>query len=130
MTDNIEKTKRMIEVMQAYVDGAPIEFAIGNGGGYRDQTKPTWNWFSYNYRVAETPDSIDWGHIDKKFNYVARDASGTVWAYSHKPYHGETCWSCLTEEAVERRIDNLIVSYKQGTVPWHKSLVFRPGFEE
>lgn len=48
---NIDK---MIEVMQAYKDGAEIEYSLRPYTGYwNDAATPTWSWDSIDYRIKE-----------------------------------------------------------------------------
>ena len=42
--NNKEKTKEYIKVMQAYVDGAAIEFKLD--GGWHSTNTPIWDWQS------------------------------------------------------------------------------------
>ena len=49
-------TKQKIEVLQAYLDGKPIQ--IGTGSQWVDYTEgsePLWKWSSFNYRVKPEP---------------------------------------------------------------------------
>lgn len=52
-------TKQKIEVMQAYVDGKPIEVAIKGECGRPiawsliATENPNWNWAVYDYRIAQ-----------------------------------------------------------------------------
>lgn len=48
-----EETKRMIEVMQAYVDGKPTEVAVVHSGRWQAAKVPAWDWLHYDYRVKE-----------------------------------------------------------------------------
>lgn len=51
--DHIERTKRMIEVMQAYVDGEEIEFKSNSIGVWKKTKNPGWYWNEWNYRIAD-----------------------------------------------------------------------------
>src|SRR5690606_17810206 len=80
MNDHIERTKRMIEVMQAYVDGYAIETCYGI------VDNPSWEWdSSYKYRIAKTPDTINWDHVAPEFKYMARDENGIPFLYRNRP---------------------------------------------
>ena len=51
-----EETKRMIEVMQAWVDGAEIQLRLKiNNGSWMDIDAPEWSWAGTNYRVKPVP---------------------------------------------------------------------------
>lgn len=113
--DHIERTKRMIEVMQAYVDGENIETCYGA------VDNPGWMWDSTDkYRISKTPDSINWDHVAPEFKYMMRGLND-VDAFLFKknpPSVGEGFVSA-----------SLFSSYKRGTVDWKDSLVMRPGCE-
>ena len=56
---NIEETKAAIKVMQAYVDGKPIEHKAISGSGIYYNTLPAcWNWSDFTYRIAE-PEPVE-----------------------------------------------------------------------
>ena len=54
-------TKEKIEVMQAWLDGEPIEFCYQTLDGYSEWTvlktkdEPIWSWDAYKYRVKSKP---------------------------------------------------------------------------
>lgn len=49
----------MIEVMQAYRDGAKIETKIkGATGVWAEAAHPLWEWFSKDYRVKKEPRTL------------------------------------------------------------------------
>lgn len=56
---NIDETKKAIEVMQAYVDGAEIETQPQNKDVEDWVTlttvKPSWNWKTEDYRIKPKP---------------------------------------------------------------------------
>lgn len=117
--DHIERTKRMIEVMQAYVDGEKIETCYGI------VDNPNWEWdYTDRYRIAKTPDTINWGHVAPEFKYMARDMHGRALLYQNKPRMLETVWV-----GHPNTFADYFSSYRKGTVDWKDSLVIRPGCE-
>ncbi len=55
---NREDTKQIIEVMQAYVDGAEIEIVFDTerfDSGFDIAKDPTWNWDAVEYRIKPKP---------------------------------------------------------------------------
>ena len=52
---NIEDTKKMILVMQAYVDGKSIECKPSTQEHYMRAGSPAWHFGAYNYRVKPEP---------------------------------------------------------------------------
>lgn len=128
-SSHIERTKRMIEVMQAYVDGKEIEYKPSSIGFWRITENPGWYWDDWDYRIAETktPDSINWDHVAPEFKYMARDAWGEVWLYKDKPEMHNRIWYLDDTIMVEATSH---VSCVRGTVDWKDSLVIRPGAED
>lgn len=51
-----ETTKKQIEVMQAYVNGMPIESKLATAGDacWKYSESPFWNWYGFDYRVIKT----------------------------------------------------------------------------
>lgn len=121
--DHIERTKRMIETMQAYVDGERIESNLSG-----ECPMPAWQWLSDNtYRIAKTSDSINWDHVAPEFKWMARDKHGGAYLYNGEPKIGDkdswvgTGWTFISCKCFS--------SYRKGTVDWKESLVIRPGCE-
>lgn len=118
-----EATRRKIEIMQAYVDGKPIECRIPPSGEFFiSHSSPCWAWDVHDYRIATIPDSIDWSHVAPEWKYMARDRSGSVYLYSKKPDIKGSCWDAMGDYLLAENF----ASFKQGTVDWENSLVIRP----
>lgn len=47
-------TEEKIKVMQAYVGGRKIEWTGRGNDCWEDTSKPTWNWYKYNYRIKKS----------------------------------------------------------------------------
>lgn len=75
-----EETKRMIEVMQAYVDGAEIEYRDSDGGNW-DRTQPCWIWSDYNYRIVDPYAKLKAAAEDptKQIRCIAPMAANNEW---------------------------------------------------
>lgn len=124
--DHIERTKRMIEVMQAYVDGERLEARLKRDPNIWVRAgSPVWNFEDHDYRVAKIPDTINWDHVAPEFKYMARDKSGFGYLHKDKPSIKDIFWNS------DSRIENTdqFSSYRKGTVDWKESLVIRPGCE-
>lgn len=126
MNDHIERTKRMIEVMQAYVDGEEIEVNRGDGFWLPYSGHFPFN-SAHHYRIAKTPDSINWDHVAPEFKYMARDQDGYSYLYNGYPSPTGGIW--CTFECLRPLSTFAFSSYKRGTVDWKDSLVIRPGAE-
>lgn len=124
MTDHIEKTKAMIDVMQAYVDGKQIIGRKYCTNGWVEQTwHPSWNWTDIEFKVATTPDTIDWSHVAPEWKYMARDRDGNVYMYNNEPRISVNAWSWHNGEVTPAMT---FASYRRGTCDWKDSLVRRP----
>lgn len=123
--DPIERTKYMIEVMQAYVDGKQVEHSL-TGDTWHILRTPYWDWQGLSYRIAETPDSINWDHVSPEFKYMARDENGDVVLFTNKPTLSERIWRC---DKGSYCCATSHASYTRGTFDWKNSLVTRPGVE-
>ena len=93
---NRDETRKAIEVMQAWVDGRPVEWCPRNCPGdwradpqHTDIDGPAWDWLQHNYRIKPEPREF-WVHVDgDAFN-------GTV--NSHDP----RCDGCIrVREVIE-----------------------------
>lgn len=134
-------TARMIEVMQAFVDGEKIEISATDAADNRwfGARQPLWNWHQFDYRIAPKPNtkpSIDWGPISPKLICLAQDENRKGYLYSYPPVVRDQidgdcrlgCW--LTGKAEELIVAaDIFISYKPGTCDWKDSLVYRPGYE-
>lgn len=121
-------TKEKIVLMQAFLDGQPVEYKHRDPEVYDTWddlscVNPTWNWATYEYRIAPAaPDEIDWSHVADKYRFMARDSDGTVWLYMERPSISGGCWSYNIGIVPA----DYFASYKRGTVDWKDSLVERP----
>ena len=128
MTDHIEKTKKMIAVMQAYVDGKKIEETLRFGDlPWMHREEPEWDWIYSDYRVAQSrKPSINWEHVDKRFNYLAIDRSGEAYLYTEQPFVDNLIWMSYGEDVNA----DIFTSLDMGDCDWKDSLVVRPGYDE
>ena len=49
----MKTTKEMMEVMQAYCDGALIEACFTDDKKWWVPAEPSWNWEAYNFRIKK-----------------------------------------------------------------------------
>ena len=91
-----EKTLReKIEVMIHYLGGGKITV---NGRLWElDKDKlPVFNWGPNDYSIYIEPSkkpSINWDHLDKKFNYLATDKSMGSYLFTEKPEIEDVIWN-------------------------------------
>ena len=81
--------------------------------------------FPYPIEITKaTPKpSIDWSHVDSKFNYLAEDADGVVFLYEKEPFLSLDFWSM---QGGKVSAVYMFASYIPGTCDWKDSLVARP----
>lgn len=48
-----QQTQEAIKIMQAYVDGASIEYRSTGAVSWHIATGPTWDWYDSNYRIVK-----------------------------------------------------------------------------
>ena len=88
-------------------------------------TQPTL--FPYPVEITKkvVKPSIDWEHVDSKFNYLAEDSSGDVFLYEKEPFitTEASAWCAQNDGIAEA---NGFASYVKGTCDWKDSLVKRP----
>ncbi|WP_420415264.1 hypothetical protein [Roseibium sp.] len=129
---NREDARKAAEVMQAYADGAEIEVAHTSPvsiyrGVFQTCENPSFTWDRNDYRVKQTPDSINWDHVAPEYKWMVRIDSGEPWLFENRPLlHNGNYW-CRDQGDSARA--SCISSYKRGTVDWKDSLVERPSGE-
>lgn len=125
-------TKEKIAVMQAYVDGKPIEGRQHDRAWVTFGGEPEWDWVDWDYRVKSlAQDVIPWDAITDEFICSARDEDGTVVIATHPLVpNTDGKWACDAMEAVfledAKRFFN---GFERGEVGWRDSLQYRPGHE-
>lgn len=128
MTDHIQKTRDMIAVMQAYVDGSEIEARERPYDEFvllprTECCFHVWNWDAYDYRVAVTKDSIEWSHVSPDMKFMARDKDGDCFLFKAEPELRDDWWSNRNGSC---SLAEHFSSYRRGNVDWKDSLVRRP----
>ena len=81
-------TAYKIKVMQAYLEGKPIEFVnrYENWEVWQGDREPMWNWANSIYRVKEpTKPSINWDEVSEEYNWLACDKNGVGNLFETQP---------------------------------------------
>jgi len=127
-------TRQKIEVMQAYLDGKTIYYHIIDDEGWKATANINatgeykddlgWDWCEFVYEVVEVKPSINWNHVDKKYNWLAVDADGRAYLYTRKPriLEGEYVWGSAGEAVSAKGFASLAVPKD---VQWDDSLIGR-----
>ena len=83
-----------------------------------------------SYESLPKKDYIDWSHVSKSYNYMARDANGNVYLYENKPRYIEDRWTIISGGVVKVRGSSFdkvssFASFKMGNLHWKETLVER-----
>lgn len=81
--------------------------------------------FHYPVEVIKkvTKPSINWDHVNSRYNYLAQDESGTCWVYEHEPNLIEDEWASSRGDCTPA---DCLQSLVPGTCFWKDSLIERP----
>lgn len=116
-------TESMIEVMQAYVSGQPIEYRRLGEKVWVECSSPVWDWVHNSYRAKPlTPDYIDWTHIAPRFQFCARDNDGEAYLFVERPVTGDDVWCGIEATQIDKFWQGI---FTKGDVPWNESLIER-----
>ena len=78
-------------------------------------------------RKKSEPLTIDWSHVSSEFNYLAKDADGTVFIFAKRPNLHVREWSSIGARYAPA---HHFASFKNSDIDWRESLVIRPGYDE
>lgn len=70
-----------------------------------------------------TKPTVNWNHVNSRYNYLAQDESGTCWVYEHVPILIEDEWASSRGDCTPA---DCLQSLVPGTCSWIDSLVERP----
>lgn len=76
----------------------------------------------FEYRIKPTKPSINWGHVDPRYKYLARDENGNVYLYTEEPVKCVHIWD--SDGGMACRADSHI-TLTVGNCDWTESLVER-----
>lgn len=107
-----------------------VKFSDGNGRTYTADGKyvdcyETPSLYPYPVEIVRkiTKPSIDWEHVDSKFNYLAEDSSGEAFLYEKEPILSLDFWGI---QGGKVSAVYMFATYIPGTCVWKESLVARP----
>lgn len=126
---NVEKKHRA--VAHAWVDGAEVEWRpLGSNEPWRPIAGNLISWAEFNeYRIKPTKPtkpSIDWSHVDKRYNWLAKNDDGNAFLYDRVPWSQGYAFVGWAGSYVRA---DAFSSYSPGTCDWRDSLIVRPGYE-
>jgi len=123
-----KELERKISVMQAYLDGADIEFTANYPDiEWGDIANPFWDWVNSDYRVKQTLPTINWDHVAPEYKWLATDKDGKLYLYKSMPTQGNKSCGFWVGSDKDFPIDvDFFASFNPGTCNWEDSLVERP----
>lgn len=114
-------------------EGAKYPVEVNFGGGVYDHytidgkytPNATQTLFPYPVEIVKkvAKPSINWEHVDSKFNYLAEDSNEDAFLYEKEPFITMTAFGSRGGEIAEV---HMFASYVKGTCDWKESLVKRP----
>ena len=122
-----DRAKYILPFIQALTEGKKVECRFI--GMDRWATIKNVNFdIHYQYRIAETKDSLNWDHVSDDFICHARNEDGGVRLFEEKPTIDPEWghWVSISSEVSADGFSSLTI----GTCDWTESLVFRPGYGE
>lgn len=103
----MKTTKEMIEVMQAFENGAEIEAKPIVVGDWEEETEPEWDWVSFDYRIKKQPKEPE--YIPFSFE-DAEQLIGKVVKSKDENWIEMITW-CDNDEASSISYSNLLYGY-------------------
>ncbi len=119
------KEDHILEVVQAFKDGAEIEWQSTNYGNWCPAESPKWDWENYDYRI-KPKEPARWKPNNEDYWYLAEcgtilDANHTKGSAFEDLYR---CGNCFrTKEQAETARDII----KQALADYHESIVNSKG---
>lgn len=110
-----------LALFKRWVDGGKIEFYSSMSGFWKPVRNPAWS-FNIPYRVVLQKPSINWDHVDEKFNWLSTDNDGDTYLYTIKPERVVNLWHGRGHKITKAGVFS---SFKKGTCDWEDSLVGR-----
>ena len=105
------------------VDGAEIEWFSRFEDCWKPKKHDYWD-EDTQYRVKQTPNSIDWSHVDARFIVLVGFPSGGAALATEEPEEFVGTWQFpLSANFVNAEY---FTSFKRGNIDWKDSLVLRP----
>ena len=105
-------------LLLAFHRGQKIEAFLGSE--WRDCKAPGFYEIAA-YRIAPTPDTVDWSHIGPEWKFIARDIGNQPLLFKQDPRGNKTAW--FNDGGVSFVTTP---SYRNNGLPWEQSLIRRP----
>ena len=111
------------KIAHAWVDGAEIEWLNNSKECWEPKTHDNWS-EHIQYRVKQTPHSIDWSHVHNQYVALVQFPNGDIRLVTKVP---EMRWNDVSRKALTSyALPEDFASFKRGNINWKDSLVLRP----
>lgn len=117
-------TEEKIKVMQAFIEGKPIESKPYRSKHWGLNNDPIWCWWSMEYRVRVEKPSINWDHVSPKYKYLVSTGQRAYLSVD-KPRLSDDRFR-WTWAGGDISTAHVFTSYRPGNCEWQDSLVERP----
>ena len=115
----MKTTAEKIAVMQAFVDGKPIEYVLLGCSEWFIIEDPCFDWKRYDYRIAVTKPSINPDHVAYNFKWMFTLKNGSTFLSDKEPILKEYSWNPEGSVICAEHFKSFI----PGTCDWKDSLV-------
>jgi hypothetical protein len=123
----IEETDYKIKVMTAHRNGESIQYRVLGDSlpeNWHNSHRPDWSWVNFDYRIEQTPASIDWSNLSPVIKFIACNQDYSV-GFATKPFIEGGRWVHRGRPNETLHVD-LVASFKRGNMDWKESLIERP----
>ena len=115
---------------ETYTYPVRVKFTNGNKASYTldgkycdEHSIPALYPYLVEITKKVTKPTVNWGHVNSRYNYLAQDESGTCWVYENVPILIEDEWASSRGDCTPA---DCLQSLVPGTCFWKDSLVERP----
>lgn len=103
-------------------DGSERTYTI-DGKSMNSDEPPSLYPYPVEITKKVTKPTVNWNHVNSRYNYLAQDESGTCWVYENVPILIEDEWASSRGDCTPA---DCLQSLVPGTCSWEDSLVERP----
>ena len=120
----------VIAISTGYTYPVLVKFTDGSGSSYTRDGKRLVFYeipalYPYPVEIVKkmTKPTVNWDHVNSRYNYLAQDKEGACWVYEHVPILIEDEWASSRGDCTPA---DCLQSLVPGTCFWKESLVKRP----
>lgn len=114
--------KEQTVLFEAWLDGKEIQSRTDDRRFWLSLKCPSWLGHAF-YRIVPQKPSINWDHVDEKYNYLTIDKSGWVRLHTEQPItKTDRSWKATSPNSISVAG---FASFNEGDVDWKDSLIGR-----